>query len=138
MAAFLDGPGTQELRSKSCGACCGKATPKLSDAELSRYLPALPAWTVDAGGGALRRSFVARDFAAALDFFAAAGALAEAEGHHPDLHLTRYRHVEVCLSTHSIGGLSMADVVLAAKIDGIEVLYSPKWLETQRCGGAGQ
>ena len=63
-----------------------------------------------------------------MSFFNQVSALAEEEGHHPDLHLTGWRNVRVDLSTHSIGGLSLPDLVLAAKIDGIEVEYSPKWL----------
>ena len=50
--------------------------------------------------------------------------LAESEGHHPDLHLTSWRNVEVELSTHAIGGLSLPDFVLAAKIDLIEATSS--------------
>lgn len=45
-----------------------------------------------------------------------------------DVHVTGYREVEVVLSTHAIGALAMADFVMAAKIDGVEVDYSPKWL----------
>jgi 4a-hydroxytetrahydrobiopterin dehydratase len=43
--------------------------------------------------------------------------LAEAEAHHPDLHITGYRHLTIELSTHAIGGLSENDFILAAKID---------------------
>jgi hypothetical protein len=44
---------------------------------------------------------------------------AEAEGHHPDLHLTGYRHLKIELTTHAIGGLSDNDFILAAKIDAL-------------------
>lgn len=50
----------------------------------------------------------------------------EAEGHHPDLHLTSWREVKVVLSTHAVGGLTLPDLVLAAKIDALHVDYSPK------------
>ncbi|MFO0929868.1 MAG: 4a-hydroxytetrahydrobiopterin dehydratase [Gemmataceae bacterium] len=49
------------------------------------------------------------------------GQVAEAEGHHPDLHLTGYRNVAVELSTHAIGGLSENDFILAARIDQLPV-----------------
>ena len=55
--------------------------------------------------------------------------MAEQEGHHPDVHITSYRNVRVELSTHAIGGLSLPDFVLAAKMDQIKVEYSPKWLK---------
>jgi len=44
--------------------------------------------------------------------------IAEDEQHHPDLHLTGYRHLEIVLTTHAIGGLSENDFIVAAKIDG--------------------
>jgi len=58
-----------------------------------------------------------KDFLAAVDFLRRVADLAESEGHHPDLHLERYRHVSVELWTHAIGGLSENDFILAAKID---------------------
>ena len=39
--------------------------------------------------------------------------------------------VQVVVSTHAIGGVSMFDAVLAAKIDVLPVEYSPKWLQQQ-------
>ncbi len=39
--------------------------------------------------------------------------------------------MQVVLSTHAIGGLSMFDAILAAKIDALSVDYSPKWLQQQ-------
>ena len=56
------------------------------------------------------------------------GDVAEAEGHHPDLHLTDYRSVRVDVWSHSVGGLTLNDFILAAKIDAVPVDYSPKWL----------
>ena len=41
----------------------------------------------------------------------------EKEQHHPDLHLVRYRHVQIELSTHTVDGLAENDCILAAKID---------------------
>ncbi len=62
-----------------------------------------------------------KDFRAGMDFFGRVAELAEAEGHHPDLHLEGYRRVWIELSTHSIGGLSENDFILAAKIDRLPV-----------------
>ncbi len=62
-----------------------------------------------------------KDFAAALDFFHRVGQVAEAEDHHPDLHLTGYRNVAIELSTHAVDGLTENDFILAAKIDQIHV-----------------
>ena len=54
-----------------------------------------------------------------MDFLNALSAVAEAEGHHPDVHLTNYRDVRVEVTTHAIGGLSLHDFVLAAKLDAV-------------------
>ena len=40
--------------------------------------------------------------------------------------------VQVKVATHAIKGLSLYDVVLAAKIDALPVEYSPKWLREQK------
>lgn len=64
-----------------------------------------------------------------MRFFQSVADIAEAEGHHPDLHLTGYRNVEISLSTHSINGVSLFDFIVASKIDAVEVEYSPKWLK---------
>jgi 4a-hydroxytetrahydrobiopterin dehydratase len=76
-----------------------------------------PGWDLDYPF--LKREFAFQDFAAALSFVNRVGALAEAEGHHPDIHLTEYKHVELVLFTHAIDGLSDNDFVLARKINAL-------------------
>ena len=122
---------TDELRACKIGGCCGKETPLLPEAAVRERLGALPQWALSADGKSISRSFVARHWAAAIAFLNRVSELAEEEGHHPDLHLTGWRNVRVELSTHAIGGLSLPDLVLAAKIDAIDVEYSPKWLKEQ-------
>jgi 4a-hydroxytetrahydrobiopterin dehydratase len=56
------------------------------------------------------------DFAEALGYLNQVGALAEAVGHHPDIDL-RWNTVTLRLRTHSLGGITDADIALAAKID---------------------
>ena len=46
--------------------------------------------------------------------------------------------MQVILSTHAIGGLAMADFVMAAKLDALAVDYSPKWLKAQQEALAGK
>lgn len=109
----------------------------MPEAELARLLAALPAWRLAPDGASLSRAFVARNFLAALGFFEGVGAVAEREGHHPDLHLTDFRRVEVVVATHEGGQrVTMADLVLAAKIDALPADYSPKWLREQRAEAA--
>ena len=60
---------------------------------------------------ALIRRFVAKNFQCALDFVNTVGAVAEEEGHHPDIGLTGYRNVQLVLYTHKVGGVTPAIAV---------------------------
>jgi 4a-hydroxytetrahydrobiopterin dehydratase len=104
------------LSEKHCRPCEG-GVPALSVEEVHRLLPTVSGWQLIGDGKRLRREWRMKDFAAALDFINRAGQIAEAEDHHPDLHLTGYRNLAIELSTHAIGGLSENDFILAAKID---------------------
>jgi len=123
---------SEELRLCKIGGCCGKDTPLMPADAVAARLSALPMWKLSEDGKIISKIFVAKNWAAAIGFFNAVSVIAEEEGHHPDLHLTSWRDVRVDLSTHAIGGLSLPDLVLAAKIDAIEVDYSPKWLRQQQ------
>eukprot|EP00775_Hariotina_reticulata_P006205 gene6205-6441_t len=74
-------------------------------------MAALPAWQLSHDQTSISRRFTAKNFVSAVKFFNAVCEVAEAEGHHPDLHLTNYRDVEVVLSTHAISALSMYDFI---------------------------
>ncbi len=76
----------------------------------------IPEWTLANDAKSISRTFTFKDFAEALAFVNKVGSLAEDEGHHPDIALT-WGRVVVTLSTHSIGGLSENDFILASKID---------------------
>ncbi len=67
-------------------------------------------------GHHLRRVCQLADFATGLALVNRIGALAEAQDHHPDL-LLAWGRVEITLWTHSVGGLSLNDFILAAQID---------------------
>jgi 4a-hydroxytetrahydrobiopterin dehydratase len=58
------------------------------------------------------------DFAGALAFVNAVGALAEAANHHPDIDL-RWDTVTLRLTTHRAGGLTGKDLDLARSIDAL-------------------
>jgi 4a-hydroxytetrahydrobiopterin dehydratase len=57
-----------------------------------------------------------KDFAEALEFTNKVGAVAEKEGHHPDI-LTAWGKVTVSWWTHKIRGLHKNDFIMAAKTD---------------------
>ena len=109
-----------ELTRKHCQPCEGGVPPLAPDA-VRQYLAAVPNWKLSADGKRIRREYNVKDFATALDFFRRIGQVAEAEDHHPDLHLTGYRNVAIELSTHAVGGLTENDFILAAKIDQLPV-----------------
>lgn len=78
----------------------------------------------------LSRKFVTKNFQCALDFIASCGIVAETFGHHPDLHLSNYRNVEVVVYSHTQGGITDNDFALIKAIDeSALVVYSPKWLK---------
>lgn len=106
-------------------------TPLLSRLDLDAKLRSLPAWRLSDDGTLLSREFKAKNFASAVAFLGAAAEVAEAAGHHPDLHLTEWNRVRVDATTHAVGGVTLADVSLAAKLDAVPVVYSPKWLREQ-------
>lgn len=69
-------------------------------------------------GASITKTVRCADFAAALVFVNAVGALAEAAGHHPDIDI-RWNTVTLVLSTHSEGGLTEQDMTLAHAIDSL-------------------
>lgn len=102
------------LAEKHCVPCHG-GTPRLEGEQLRKYSADVPDWKL-IDQHHLLRSFTFQDFKTALEFVNRVGAVAEREGHHPDLRLT-WGRVDVQTWTHAIGGLSDNDFILAAKID---------------------
>ena len=96
----------------------GKLTRAIEPKEAKALLTELKGWTLVAGKK-LRQELVMKDFMAAVRFIEAVARAAEAQGHHPDLHLTDYKNLVIELSTHDAGGLSMNDFILAEKVDRI-------------------
>jgi 4a-hydroxytetrahydrobiopterin dehydratase len=105
---------------KHCTACEG-GVERYTPAKAEQQLAALPGWQLTGDGLRIRKDWQVKNFLAGIEFFAKVAELAEAEGHHPDLHLEGYRHVWIELWTHAIGGLSDNDFILAGKIDRLPV-----------------
>ena len=113
-------PTAVELTRKKCVPCEG-GVPALSTEQAHDLLKSLPGWELTPDGLRIRRLWVTKGFMPAIDFFNKVAALAEEEGHHPDLHLEGYRNAAVEITTHAIGGLSENDFILAAKIDALPI-----------------
>ena len=80
-------------------------------------------WTRD--GDAIVRDLRFPDFAAAMAYVNRVAEVAEAANHHPDILVHGFNKVRLTLSTHSAGGLTQADVDLAARIDEIPTPARP-------------
>ena len=102
---------------KACTPCQG-GIPPLTATESGDLLRRVPAWTLAGDGTRLARSFDFPDYRRALAFVNAVSAIAETEGHHPDL-CFGWGYVRISLQTHAINGLHENDFLLAAKIDRI-------------------
>ena len=112
-------PSAADLANKKCVPCEG-GVPKLTSAQITENLAALPGWELTPENR-IRRHWRVQEFMTAIDFFDRVAKLAEDEGHHPDLHLVGYRNVVIEIWTHAIDGLSENDFILAAKIDQLPV-----------------
>jgi 4a-hydroxytetrahydrobiopterin dehydratase len=107
---------TEQLADKKCVPCRG-GTPPLKGKELEALLKSIPKWTVTKEHH-LTREYKFPDFAKALEFVNKVGAVAEEQGHHPDI-LLAWGKAEITLWTHKIDGLTESDFIMAAKIDRI-------------------
>jgi 4a-hydroxytetrahydrobiopterin dehydratase len=108
-----------KLEEQRCTSTIG-ATP-LSGRQVDGLLPQVPGWTLS--GRELRREFKLKDFRHALELVDAVAAIADEQDHHPDIHIS-YNRVALVLTTHKIGGLSMNDFILAARINLLPGLES--------------
>jgi 4a-hydroxytetrahydrobiopterin dehydratase len=104
------------LADKTCVPCRGGVSPLKGDA-LNALKTELPDWEVVAEHH-LHKVFRFPDFRKALHFVNRAGAIAEEQGHHPDI-LLAWGKAEVTIFTHKIDGLTESDFVLAAKINQV-------------------
>ena len=100
---------------------CEGGVEKLTLAQAEEQLAAISGWRLNDDGTRLRKDWQVENFLAGIEFFERVAELAEAEGHHPDLHLEGYRNVWIELWTHAVGGLSENDFILAAKIDRLPI-----------------
>lgn len=103
-----------DLAQKQCIPCRG-GVPPLKGAELQALAGKVQGWRV-VEDHHITKSWKFPDFSDALAFVNRVGALAEEQGHHPDLFLA-WGRVDVTIWTHKIDGLTESDFILAAKID---------------------
>lgn len=101
------------LAQEECVPCEGGIA-AMEEERACSLLSAVPGWELE--GRSLVRTFKFKDFVGSMAFVNEAAKLAEGEGHHPDIHIS-WNRVTLTLTTHAIGGLSVSDFVVAAKIN---------------------
>ncbi len=104
----------------SAGHCvpCEGGTLPIDKISAEVLIKNISGWMLSDDAKTISKEFKFPDFKTALEFTNKVGAIAESEGHHPDISLG-WGNVKISLSTHAIDGLSGNDFILAAKIDEI-------------------
>lgn len=106
------------LTQKKC-VPCESWTPPLTKEQFTPLLKQLKLdWEV-VENKKIKHQFKFKDFSKALEFVSKVGQLAEAEGHHPNIHIY-YTKVVIDLTTHNIKGLSENDFIMAAKVEDLQ------------------
>jgi 4a-hydroxytetrahydrobiopterin dehydratase len=95
-----------------------EGTPALAGEALTPFFQAVDSrWRLD-DTRQLVADFAFTNFAEALNFTNQVGQLAEEQDHHPEITLT-WGRVTVRIWTHTVGGVSPNDFILAAHIDAL-------------------
>jgi 4a-hydroxytetrahydrobiopterin dehydratase len=103
------------LADKSCTPCRG-GVPPLSRETAEEFHRQSPDWALLDEAARIERTYRFKNFAEAFAFVERAAALAEAEGHHPDI-CFGWGYATVSLRTKKIKGLHENDFIMAAKLD---------------------
>jgi len=104
------------LSDKKCVACEG-GVPPFTKTQIAKYMPQVQGWEL-VDDKKIVKNYKFKDFAEAMQFVNKVAAIAESEGHHPDIGIS-WNKVKLELMTHAIHGLSENDFIVAAKVDKI-------------------
>ncbi|MAH80388.1 MAG: 4a-hydroxytetrahydrobiopterin dehydratase [Rickettsiales bacterium] len=103
-----------KLIEKKCQACEGEEHALSKDEQRHFFSELSEEWVIESNK--LKREYKFKNFKQGLDFTNKLGALAENEGHHPDITLI-WGKVLVVIYTHKVNDLTENDFILAAKCD---------------------
>ncbi|KAH9318695.1 hypothetical protein KI387_020464, partial [Taxus chinensis] len=94
----------KELVKKKCVPCESNNLKPMSIKAAEELLQKIPGWNIlnEDGKQRLHRDWKVKNFMKGLEFFKHVADIAEAEGHHPDLHLANWNNVSIDIWTHSI------------------------------------
>ncbi|MFO1323853.1 MAG: 4a-hydroxytetrahydrobiopterin dehydratase [Burkholderiales bacterium] len=93
---------------------CRPGAPRLSADDLAAHVATLPGWT--AAGDRIVKEYAFADYHETMAFVNALAWIAHREAHHPDLGV-HYARCVVTFSTHDAGGVTLNDVICAAKAE---------------------
>jgi len=103
-----------DLATRRCQPMEGQ--PAMTPAEVASHLADAPGWTL--AGGAIEKRYTFADYHHTIAFVNALAWIANAEDHHPALHVA-YGSCTVRFDTHAVGGISLNDFICAAKVDAL-------------------
>lgn len=111
-----------KLSEKKCIPCEDDSVQPLSCQEIAKitaeHQAEITGWKINDTCTRMTFEKIFPDFVTAMEFINRVAELAETEGHHPDITIW-YNRVQLDLWTHSIGGLSENDIIVAAKINSL-------------------
>ncbi|CAK9321167.1 unnamed protein product [Citrullus colocynthis] len=112
-----------DLTTKKCVPCNSKDLRPMTEDAAKRLIRELADWNLINEDGMLKlnRSLKVKSFLKGMELFKLIAEVAEAEGHHPDLHLVGWNNVTIEIWTHAVGGLTENDFILASKISKLDV-----------------
>ena len=90
----------------------------LKPEEIEKSLTEVKEWTLVKNNTAIEKHLTFPNFVKAMSFVDQVADVAEGNNHHPDIFIS-YNKVTLTLSTHSLGGLTKNDFVVAGEIDGL-------------------
>jgi 4a-hydroxytetrahydrobiopterin dehydratase len=111
MTDYTSLPGTA---SELAALRCRNGAPKLSSADIAAVSAPLAGWSISETR--IDKTFLFDDFHATIEFVNALAWIANREDHHPDLRVS-YNRCVVSWSTHDAGGITLNDIICAAKTD---------------------
>jgi 4a-hydroxytetrahydrobiopterin dehydratase len=89
-------------------------TPPLTRQRLLSLVREVPGWALE--GTRLNRGFTCKNFIEAVKFLNRVSVIAAEEMHYPEMCITGQRQVTISLYTPASGGITLNDLILAAKI----------------------
>ncbi|KAK1274692.1 hypothetical protein QJS04_geneDACA000773 [Acorus gramineus] len=112
-----------DLAMKKCVPCSSKDIKLMTEESANELMTKVEGWNLESENGImkLQRAWKMKSFTKGLEFFQLIADVAEREGHHPDLHLAGWNNVRIDIWTHSVGGLTENDFILAAKINILDI-----------------